>query len=313
MATRTGSASACRMASTVTSSIDGWKRVLMRPQPNHAGAACSIVRIFRTTGASTLGSDEPSGRRFPMSKLAGKVAVVTGASKGIGAAIAKALAAEGASVVVNYSSSKGAADNVVASIEGAGGKAVAARGDVSKAAEAKGIIGAAIENFGRLDILVNNSGVYEFAPITDVTEESFHKLFNVNVLGLLLTTQAAAKHLGEGASIINIGSGVSRITPPNSAVYTGTKAAVDGITSVLPRELGPRKIRVNSINPGMVETEGTHAGGFIGSDFEKMVVAQASLGRIGQVDDIASVAVFLASPDSGYLTGEQILVSGGLR
>jgi 3-oxoacyl-[acyl-carrier protein] reductase len=248
-----------------------------------------------------------------MGKLAGKVAVVTGASKGIGAAIAKALAAEGASVVVNYSSSKGAADNVVASIEGAGGKAVAARGDVSKAAEAKGIIGAAIENFGRLDILVNNSGVYEFAPITDVTEESFHKLFNVNVLGLLLTTQAAAKHLGEGASIINIGSGVSRITPPNSAVYTGTKAAVDGITSVLARELGPRKIRVNSINPGMIETEGTHAGGFIGSDFEKMVVAQASLGRIGQADDIASVAVFLASPDSGYLTGEQILVSGGLR
>ncbi len=248
-----------------------------------------------------------------MGKLAGKVAVVTGASKGIGAAIAKALAAEGASVVVNYSSSNAGADNVVASIKAAGGKAVAVRGDVSKAAEAKAIIDAAIENFGRLDILVNNSGVYEFAPLADVTEESFHRHFNVNVLGLILTTQAAAKHLGEGASIINIGSSASRITPPNSVLYTGTKAAVDGITGVLARELGPRKIRVNSINPGMVETEGTHAGGIIGSDFEKMVVAQASLGRIGQVDDIASVAVFLASPESGYMTGEQILVSGGLR
>jgi 3-oxoacyl-[acyl-carrier protein] reductase len=248
-----------------------------------------------------------------MGKLAGKVAVVTGASKGIGAAIAKALAAEGASVVVNYSSSNAGADNVVASIKAAGGKAVAVRGDVSKAAEAKAIIDTAIENFGRLDILVNNSGVYEFAPLADVTEQSFHRHFDINVLGLILTTQAAAKHLGEGASIINIGSTASRITPPNSVLYTGTKAAVDGITGVLARELGPRKIRVNSINPGMVETEGTHAGGIIGSDFEKMVVAQASLGRIGQVDDIASVAVFLASPESGYMTGEQILVSGGLR
>jgi len=248
-----------------------------------------------------------------MGKLAGKVAVVTGASKGIGAAIAKALAAEGASVVVNYSSSNAGAGNVVASIKAAGGKAVAVRGDVSKAAEAKAIIDAAIENFGRLDILVNNSGVYEFAPLADVTEQSFHRHFNINVLGLILTTQAAAKHLGEGASIINIGSTASRITPPNSVLYTGTKAAVDGITGVLARELGPRKIRVNSINPGMVETEGTHAGGIIGSDFEKMVVAQAPLGRIGQVDDIASVAVFLASPESGYMTGEQILVSGGLR
>jgi len=248
-----------------------------------------------------------------MDKLAGKVAVVTGASKGIGAAIARSLAAEGASVVVNYASSKAAADSVVASIQAAGGKAVAVGGDVSKAAEAKGIIDAAIKNYGRLDILVNNSGVYEFAPLTDVTEESFHKLFNINVLGLLLTTQAAAKHLGEGASIINIGSGVSRITPPNSAVYTGTKAAIDGITGVLARELGPRKIRVNSINPGIVETEGVHAAGFIGSDFQKALVAQTSLGRIGQVGDIASVAVFLASSDSGWLTGEQLLASGGLR
>jgi len=248
-----------------------------------------------------------------MGKLAGKVAVVTGASKGIGAGIAKALAAEGAAVVVNYASSKAGADSVVASIRAAGGKAVAVRGDVSKAAEAKGIIDAAIESYGQLDILVNNSGVYEFAPISDVTEESFHRLFNVNVLGLLLTTQAAAKHLGEGASIINIGSGVSRITPPNSTVYTGTKAAIDGITGVLARELGPKRIRVNSINPGMVETEGTHSAGFIGSDFEKNLVARASLGRTGQPGDIASVAVFLASADSGWITGEQLLASGGLR
>ena len=248
-----------------------------------------------------------------MGKLAGKVAVVTGASKGIGAGIAKALAAEGAAVVVNYASSKAGADSVVASIRAAGGKAVAVRGDVSKAAEAKGIIDAAIESYGKLDILVNNSGVYEFAPISDVTEESFHRQFNVNVLGLILTTQAAAKHLGEGASIINVGSAVSRITPPNSAVYTGTKAAIDGITGVLARELGPKRIRVNSLNPGMVETEGTRSAGFIGSDFEKNTAAQASLGRTGQPGDIASVAVFLASADSGWMTGEQLIASGGLR
>jgi len=248
-----------------------------------------------------------------MGRLAGKVAVVTGASKGIGAGIAKALAAEGAAVVVNYASSKAGADSVVASIRAAGGKAVAVRGDVSRAAEAKGIIDAAIESYGKLDILVNNSGVYEFAPISDVTEESFHRQFNVNVLGLILTTQAAAKHLGEGASIINVGSAVSRITPPNSAVYTGTKAAIDGITGVLARELGPKRIRVNSINPGVVETEGTHAAGFIGSDFEKNAAAQASLGRTGQPGDIASVAVFLASADSGWMTGEQLIASGGLR
>ena len=248
-----------------------------------------------------------------MSKLTGKVAVVTGASKGIGAAIAKSLAAEGASVVVNYASSKAAADIVVAAITAAGGKAVAVRGDVSKAAEAQDIIESAIKNYGRLDILVNNSGVYEFVPIEAITEEHFHRHFNINVLGLLLATQAAVKYLGEGGSIINIGSVASRITPPNSAVYSGTKAAVDAITGVLSRELGPKKIRVNTLSPGVVETEGTHSGGFIGSDFEKAAIAQTPLGRIGQPDEIASMAVFLASEDSAWLTGEQLLATGGLR
>jgi 3-oxoacyl-[acyl-carrier protein] reductase len=214
---------------------------------------------------------------------------------------------------VNYASSKAGADTVVAAITAAGGKAVAVGGDVSKAPEANGIIDAAIKNCGRLDILVNNSGVYEFTPIEAITEEQFHKAFNVNVLGLLLTTQAAVKHLSEGASIINIGSVASRITPPNSVVYTGTKGAVDAITGVLSRELGPKKIRVNTINPGVVETEGTHSGGVIGSDFEKAAIAQTPLGRIGQPADIASIAVFLASEDSAWLTGEQLLATGGLR
>src|SRR5882762_3152083 len=242
-----------------------------------------------------------------MSKLKGKVALVTGASKGIGAAIAKSLAAEGASVVVNYASSKAGADTVVADIVAAGGKAVAVRGDVSRAGDA------AVRQFGRLDVLVNNSGVYGFAPIEEITEEDFHRHFNINVLGLLLTTRAAVKHLGEGSSIINIGSVVTRITPPGSAVYTGTKGAVDAITGVLARELGARKIRVNALNPGMVETEGTHTAGFIGSDFEAGAVAQTPLGRIGQPDDIASIAVFLASDDSHWLTGEQLLAGGGAR
>ena len=248
-----------------------------------------------------------------MSKLKGKVAVVTGASKGIGAAIAKALAAEGAAVVVNYASSKAGADAVVEAITAAGGKAVAVGGDVSKAAEAQAIIEAAIKNYDRLDILVNNSGVYEFAPLEAISEEHFHKIFNINVLGAILTTQAAVKYLGEGASIINIGSGVSRITPAYSAVYTGTKGALDAITGVLARELGPKKIRVNTINPGMVETEGTRAGGFIGSDLERDLLTQTPLGRIGQVSDIAPIAVFLASEDSAWLTGEQLLASGGMR
>lgn len=248
-----------------------------------------------------------------MSKLKGKVAVVTGASKGIGASIAKALAAEGASVVVNYASSKAGAESVVEAITTAGGKAVAAGGDVSKSDEAKGIIDAAIKAYGRLDILVNNSGVYEFSALDAITEEHYHRIFNVNVLGLLLTTQAAAKHLGEGASIINIGSLVSRITPPESAVYSGTKGAVDAITGVLSRELGPKKIRVNSINPGMVETEGTSSAGLVGSEFEKQAISQTPIGRIGKPEDIANLAVFLASDESSWMSGELITVAGGMR
>lgn len=248
-----------------------------------------------------------------MSKLTGKVAVVTGASKGIGAAIAKSLAAAGASVVVNYASSKEGADAVVASIAAAGGKAVAVGGDVSKPAEAQGIIDAAISNYGRLDVLVNNSGVYAFSPIEEVTPEEFHRVFNINVLGLLLVTRAAVKHLGAGGSIINIGSVVSRLTPPASAIYTGTKGAVDAITGVLSRELGARKIRVNALNPGMVETEGSTSAGFIGSEMESGTVAQTPLGRTGQPGDIASIAVFLASDDAGWLTGEHLLAGGGLR
>ncbi len=247
-----------------------------------------------------------------MSKLTGKVAVVTGASKGIGAAIAKSLAAEGASVVVNYASSKAGAETVVAAITAAGGKAVAVGGDVSKTAESQAIIDAAIKNYGRLDILVNNSGVYEFAPLEAITEEHFHRHFNINVLGLLLTTQAAVKHIGEGGSIINVGSAITRIKPASTAVYTATKGAVDMITSVLSKELGPKKIRVNSINPGLVETEGTHTAGVMNSDMEKGMVSQTPLGRIGSPDDIARAVVFLASDDSQWVTGELLAASGGL-
>ena len=249
-----------------------------------------------------------------MNKLTDKVAVVTGASKGIGAGIAKRLAAEGAEVVVNYASSKEDADRVVAQIQQSGGKAVAVQADVSKAADVKRLFAETKRAFGKLDVLVNNAGVYQFAPLAEITEEQFHRQFNTNVLGLLLATQEAAKLFGEnGGSIINIGSTASRVTPPTSAVYTATKGAVDAITQVLSKELGPKKIRVNSINPGMVETEGVHAAGFVGSDFQKQFQAQTPLGRIAQPDDIAPIAVFLASGDSGWLTGETILASGGLR
>lgn len=247
-----------------------------------------------------------------MSKLTGKVAVVTGASKGIGAGIAKALAAHGASVVVNYASSKAGADAVVAEITKAGGKAVAAGGDVSKAAETRGIIDTAIKNYGRLDILVNNSGVYEFADVAAITEEHFHRIFNINVLGLLLTTQAAVPHLAEGGSIINIGSGITRLKPPGTAVYAATKGAVDVITGVFAKEFAAKKIRVNSVNPGVVETEGTHSAGFVGSDFEKSLVAQTPLGRVGRPDDIGDAVAFLASDDARWVTGELLVVSGGL-
>ena len=248
-----------------------------------------------------------------MMKLNGKVAIVTGASKGIGAGIAKALGAAGASVVVNYPSSKAGADSVVEAITSAGGWAIAVKADISKADEARALVDDAVRAFGRIDVLVNNTGVYEFAPLEGITEEHFHRQFNINVLGLLLVTQAAAKHLTEGGSVINVGSAVSRITPPNSAVYTATKGAVDAITGVLSRELGPRQIRVNSLNPGMVETEGAISAGFIGSDFEKQLVTQVPFGRIGQPRDIADIALFLASPESRWLTGETLIASGGLR
>jgi 3-oxoacyl-[acyl-carrier protein] reductase len=249
-----------------------------------------------------------------MSKLKSKVAVVTGASKGIGAGIAKGLAAEGAAVVVNYATSKEDADRVVKEIVGSGGKAIAVQGDVSKLSDVKRLFAETKKAFGRLDVLVNNAGVYQFAALGEITEEQFHRQFNTNVLGLILATQEAAKLFdSEGGSIINIGSTASRVTPPATAVYTATKGAVDAVTHVLAKELGPKKIRVNSINPGMVETEGTHAMGFIGSDFQKQLEAQTPLGGIGQPKDIAPIAVFLASADSGWLTGETVLASGGLR
>ncbi|MBW4040271.1 MAG: glucose 1-dehydrogenase [Acidobacteria bacterium] len=248
-----------------------------------------------------------------MSKLTGKVAVVTGASKGIGAAIAKSLAAAGASVVVNYASSKSGADTVVDAITKSGGHAIAVHGDVSKPADAQAIIDAAIKTFGKLDILVNNSGVYEFGPLEAITPEHFHRQFDINVLGLLLVTQAAVKHLPKGGSVINIGSLVSRITPAASSVYTGTKGAVDAITGVLSLELGAKGIRVNSLNPGMVETEGAISAGFIGSDFEREHTRQVPLGRIGQPQDIADAAVFLASDDSGWINGQLINAAGGAR
>jgi 3-oxoacyl-[acyl-carrier protein] reductase len=249
-----------------------------------------------------------------MAGLKGKVAVVTGASKGIGAGIAKGLAAAGAAVVVNYASSKEGADRVVKEITGKGGKAVAVQGDVAKAADVKRLFAETKKAFGALDVLVNNAGIYQFTPLESVTEEEFHREFNTNVLGLILATREAVKYFGDnGGSVINVGSVASTLTPPNSVVYTATKGAVDAVTGVLAKELGPRKIRVNSINPGGVETEGTHTGGIVGSDFQKQMIAQTPLGRFGQPDDIAPVAVFLASDDSGWLTGEVLKASGGLK
>ena len=249
-----------------------------------------------------------------MKKLTNKVAIVTGASKGIGAGIAKSLASEGAAVVVNYVSSKKDADHVVAEIEAGGGKAVAVQGDVSKESDVRHLFAETKRAFGKLDVLVNNAGVYQFAPLAEITEEQFHRQFNTNVLGVILASQEAVKLFGpEGGSIINIGSTASTLTPPATAVYTATKGAVDAVTHVLAKELGPKMIRVNSINPGMVETEGVHTAGIIGSDFQKQAEAQTPLGRIAKPEDIAPIAVFLASEDSGWLTGETVVASGGLR
>jgi 3-oxoacyl-[acyl-carrier protein] reductase len=245
-------------------------------------------------------------------KLAGKVAVVTGASKGIGAAIAKQLAAEGAQVVVNYASSKAGADKVVDEITKSGGQAVAVQGDVSKKADIDRLFAETERAFGKANILVNNAGVYGFASLEQVTEESFHQQFNLNVLGLLLTSQKAAEHFGTaGGSIVNVSSIVGINPLPGASIYSATKAAVDAITKSLARELGPRKIRVNSVNPGMIETEGLQAAGMSEGDFRKGVESQTPLGRIGQPNDVATVAAFLASADSGWITGETFKVAGG--
>ena len=248
-----------------------------------------------------------------MNKLNNKVAIVTGASKGIGAGIARRLAADGAQVVVNYASSRSGADKVVADIVSAGGAAIAVGADVTSEAQAIALVEAAIARFGRLDIVVNNAGIYQLAPIEDSTEALYRRQFDLNVLGPLLVIRAALPYLVNGGSIINIGSNVTRVLPPESAVYTGTKGALDAITGVLARELGPRGIRINAVNPGMIETEGTHAAGAIGSAFQAWYESLTPLGRIGQVQDVAPIVSYLASSDAGWVTGEIILASGGMR
>jgi 3-oxoacyl-[acyl-carrier protein] reductase len=249
-----------------------------------------------------------------MSKLTGKVAIVTGASKGIGAGIAKGLGAAGAAVVVNYASSKEGADLVVAEITGKGGKAIAVQADVSKTVDVQRLFKEAKKAFGSLDVLVNNAGVFEFEPLEAVTEKEFHREFNTNVLGPIMTIREAVKYFGpEGGSVINISSVASTKPVPNSVIYAATKSAVDSITRGLATELGARNIRVNAIAPGGVETEGVHRIGVVGSDFQKQMVAETPLGRFGQPEDIAGVAVFLASEDSRWLTGERITASGGWR
>jgi 3-oxoacyl-[acyl-carrier protein] reductase len=254
------------------------------------------------------------GTEMKDGKLNGKVAVITGASKGIGAGIAKRFAAEGAAVVVNYASAKSDADKVVDEIFKNGGSAVAVQGDVAKKKDVERLFAEAKKAFGRVDVLVNNAGVYRFDPLEAVTEDEFHRQFNTNVLGLILATQEAIKYFGsDGGSVINISSTATSLTPPNTAVYTGTKGAVDAITRTLAKELGPKKIRVNAINPGMIVTEGYQALGIGESDFEKQGIVQTPLGRVGQTGDIAPVAVFLASSESGWITGEIVRVAGGLR
>lgn len=249
-----------------------------------------------------------------MKKLENKVALVTGASKGIGAAIAKKLAAEGASVVVNYGAAQEDAEKVVAEIVNNGGRAVAVQGDVSNTADVDRLFSETVKQYGSLDILVNNAGIYPWAPIEELTEDAFHRQFNINVLGVMLTSKAAVNSFGDkGGSIINIGSAISSVTPAGSMIYTATKSAVDSITRVLSKELGPRNIRVNSVNPGMVATEGARAAGFVGGEIEAAMVNETPLGRVGEPEDIAPVAAFLASDESKWLTGEIILASGGVR
>lgn len=247
-------------------------------------------------------------------KLAGQVAVVTGASKGIGAQIAKALAAEGAAVVVNYASSKAGADQVISEIISGGGKAAAVQADMSKPDDIRRLFAQAKQAFGRLDVLVNNAGIYEFAPLEAITADHYHKQFNLNVLGLILATKEAVPHFGvNGGSVVNISSIVSKIAVPGGAVYSATKAAVDAITRALGAELGPKKIRVNSVNPGLIETEGTTTSGITQSDMRKAIESQTPLGRIGQVGDIAPAVVYLASDDAKWVTGESLFITGGYR
>jgi 3-oxoacyl-[acyl-carrier protein] reductase len=254
-----------------------------------------------------------SQQKSQQQKLSGKVALVTGASKGIGAAIARQLAAEEAAVVINYSSSKAGADRVVADIVQQGGRAIAVQANLANPADIQRLFSETRLAFDRLDILVNNAGIYEFAPLERITPEHFHKQFDLNVLGLILTSQEAVKLMGAGGSIVNISSVAATAGLPASAVYGGTKAAVDAVTRALAKELGPRKIRVNSVNPGMVETEGVHAAGIAESDFRKQIEAQTPLGRIGQPQDIATAVAFLASDDSSWITGETLYISGGQR
>ncbi|MCR6728598.1 glucose 1-dehydrogenase [Enterobacter cloacae] len=248
-----------------------------------------------------------------MNKLKDKVAIVTGGSSGIGAGIARQLAADGAKVIVNYAANNSNANKVVADIEAAGGQAMAVAADVTRQAEVDALINAAISHFGRLDIVVNNAGIYQFASIEESTEALYRRQFDINVLGLLLVTGAAVPHLAQGSSIINISSFVTRVFIPESAIYSGTKGAIDVITGVLSRELGPRGIRVNAVNPGLIETEGSHSAGAINSAFQTWNESQTPLGRIGQVQDVAPIVSFLASDDAAWVTGEVILASGGMR
>jgi 3-oxoacyl-[acyl-carrier protein] reductase len=280
--------------------------------PHHNSMVVELSKRRQGTRIMRGAIRTPTEQEQSMSDLKGKVAIVTGASKGIGAGIAKNLAAAGAAVVVNYASSREGAERVVADIKVSGGKAIAVKGDVAKAADVRRLFEETRSAFGRVDVLVNNAGIYHFQPLEDITEDEFHLQFNTNVLGTILAAKEAAKHFGpDGGSIINISSVASEQAVPTATVYSATKGAVDTLTRVLAAELGPRKIRVNAIAPGGVETEGTHAAGVIGSDFEKDMVARTALGRLGQPDDIARIAVFLASDAAAWVTGERLTASGG--